>query len=88
MINREMAFQTQFGRSGRNLPLAVGLNNTPRNDRIGPSINRVTQHKVQLAQLVATKAKAGAILPLHPQTRAAQNLAQPWHRLKRCWQLC
>ena len=41
----------------------------------------------ELAGFVATRAEAGAIIPLHIDIRATKVLAQAWHQFQWRWQM-
>ncbi len=72
VIDREMAFQAELGRGGRDLALAVGLHDAARHQRVGATVDRLLQHIVELAQLVAAETEARAVVALHPQLGTAE----------------
>ena len=78
-----MAVEPELRRRGRDLALAVGLHHAARDQRVDARAQRLVQHVVELAQLVAAEAGTGAVLALDPQSRAREVLAEPRHRLER-----
>ena len=83
VIDGEMAGEAEFCRRRRDLPLAVRLHDAAGDDRIGAARNRLVQHVVELAQLVAAKTEPGGIFVLDPKARSAEMRRQPLHRLQR-----
>ena len=69
VIDGEMAVEPELGRRRRDLALAVGLHHAARDQRIDARAQRLVQHVVELAQLVAAEAGTGAVLALDPQSR-------------------
>ena len=61
----------------------IGLHGTLRDHGVGPLRQRLAPQEFELARLVAARAKAGAVVALDPELRAAQGLAQPRHGLER-----
>ena len=61
----------------------VGLGSTGRDDGIGALLHGVSHQVFELACLVAACGKAGAIVPLDPESRAAEQIRQTIHRLQR-----
>ena len=82
-VRWKMARQSELCRCRRDLPLAVGLHDTARDDRIGALCKRLVQHVVELAQLVAAETKPGGVFTLDPQPRSAEMGRQSLHRLER-----
>ena len=66
MVDSQMALHTKLGCRGSDLALAVGLDDATRDQHVSLGCNRVVQHVVELAQLVAAKAKTGRVLTLDP----------------------
>ena len=83
VIDGEMAVEPELRRRGRDLALAVGLHDAARDQRVDARAQRLVQHVVELAQLVAAEAGAGAVLALDPEARAAEVRGEPRHRLER-----
>jgi len=83
VIDGKMAGKTELCRHGGNLPLAVRLHNAAGDDGIGAARNRLVQHVVELAQLVAAETEPGSIFSLDPQPRSAEMGRQSFHRLER-----
>jgi hypothetical protein len=78
-----MAGEPQPGGGRRDLTLAVRLHHAARYQRVGARIDRFLQDVVELAQLVAAEADAGAILALDPKARSTEMRRQALHRLQR-----
>ena len=83
VIHSQMATQSELGGDSCNLPLAIRLHDTARNNCVGTTRNCLVQEVIELAQLVAAEAETGRILTLDPKPRPAEVSRQPRHRFER-----
>lgn len=83
VIDGEVAGEPEARGGGCNLPLAVGLHDAARDERVGAGRHRFVQHVVELPELVAAEADAGAVFALHPNARPFHVRGQPPHGLER-----
>jgi hypothetical protein len=72
VVDGKVATQPQLGCRGRDLPLAVGLNNAAGDQSVRFLSDRLMQHVVELAQLVAPEAETCGVFSLDPKSRASE----------------
>lgn len=78
-----MAVEPETGGGRRHLALAVRLHDAAGDQAVGAGGDRLVEHGIELAQLVAAAAEAGQVLALDPQRGPAEMAAEPTERLER-----
>ena len=72
VIDGEVAAKAKLGSRCGDLALTVRLHDAARYQCVGAGIDRLSEHIVQLAHLVAAEPDANAIFAFHPKTRSAE----------------